>query len=125
MSTSAPAYVVLVTGSRHHDNWSLIQQTLDEIHAARAITRIVHGAAPGADALASQWAHLRNVDVYAYGARWGEEGRYAGPKRNLRMITKENPDLVVGFPIGASYGTTSCMNLARRAGIEVRVVHPQ
>ena len=114
--------IVVVTGSRDYTDYRHVATTLSNIHKRRAITEIRHGAAPGADALASQWAYEHQVDVNAFGAKWGQFGPSAGPFRNVSMLdTQPPPDLVVGFPTVRSRGTWQCLNAARERGIETYV----
>jgi len=66
---------------------------------------------------------------YAYGhcipcithwANWGKHGKAAGPIRNQEMLDMWQPDLVVAFPGGD--GTKSMVELARKAGVEVKEI---
>ncbi len=82
------------------------------------VTALAHGAAPGADSMAAQWARDNGVPVVAYPAKWKTEGRAAGPLRNQRMIDDFRPDVVLAFSGGR--GTA---DMIRRADVEgVRVV---
>lgn len=129
---------VLVCGGRDYRDEPLIRNTLDKLHAERPITRLIHGAAPGADSLAAAWGRFTigadNVDPYPAdwgdtshpGAviRWNKFGKpydaRAGHRRNARMLLLGCPDLVLAFPGGT--GTADMIAQARRAGVEVRII---
>jgi hypothetical protein len=78
---------------------------------------IIHGAAPGADTLAGQWAADKGIPVEAFPADWEKHGRAAGPIRNKQMLDDGKPDLVVAFPGG--WGTANMCKQAREAGVRV------
>ena len=83
-------------------------------------TVIIHGAAKGADSLASEWAALNEVKEEVFPADWKTHGRAAGPIRNQQMLDEGKPDLVIAFPGGR--GTADMVKRARKAGIEVMEV---
>lgn len=114
---------VLVCGSRHFNDYSLLKETLD---AYSDISAIIHGAARGADTLAGRYGeevlrpHGGTVDVYR--ALWDLHGKRAGPIRNAQMLREGKPDLVIAFRGENSRGTQNMVNQAIEAGIEVVVV---
>lgn len=115
--------VAVVTGSRDYTDYPTVADALDAIHSRTPITEIRHGAAPGADALASRWAHARKINVNAFGAQWGTYGSNAGPVRNRRMLdTDPLPAIVLAFPTGDSRGTWGCVREANERHIPVIVV---
>lgn len=93
--------------------------------AGYPIACIVHGAAPGADLLAEDWAKQHEVAYRGYPARWRREGKKAGPLRNERMLAREHrPEgsrypiaLWLAFPGGA--GTADMVRRCRAEGILV------
>jgi YspA, cpYpsA-related SLOG family len=111
---------VLVCGGRSFDDLPLLDRTLDELHAGRPITTVIHGGAAGADTMAHFWAGAAGVPIDVYLARWKEHGKAAGPIRNQRMLDEGKPDLVVAFPGGR--GTADMIRRAERAGVPVRAV---
>lgn len=112
-------FIVLVTGGRKYfDKW-VVWTTLDCLHAQRRITHLIHGGAAGADTLADEWAESRGVQPVACRALWRTLGNGAGPRRNHRM-SQLKPDCLVAFPGGG--GTSSMLEIAAKAGIEVREV---
>ena len=119
VSVSKPPYRVIVGGGRHYADQRVVDATLDHVHARSRIDVVVHGDAPGADALAKAWAVSRGITQEPYAARWDQEGRAAGPIRNARMIAA-GADLCVAFPGGA--GTADLVAKATKSGIAVHAV---
>lgn len=95
----------------------LLESVLDGLITDRGLTDVIHGAAPGADMLAHEWANKRNVRMWPFPADWKGDGKAAGPIRNKRMIDEGKPNLVVAFPGGT--GTANMVALATTAGVEV------
>jgi len=83
---------------------------------------VVAGGASGADEIARQWAVERKVDHQILYAKWGLQGKAAGPIRNRRMLSKK-PKEVVAFHenIAESRGTADMVAVARKAGVKVKV----
>ena len=106
----------LVCGGRQYSNYHHVCEVLDSFTdpRGRTITLVIHGAAPGADSLAAQWADTRNIPTLAFPADWRAHGRAAGAIRNARMLAEGRPDVVIAFPGGR--GTADMMIKARRAG---------
>lgn len=115
-----PPFIILVTGGRDYDDRRRLFRTLDALHSEYGFTRLVHGAARGADTLAGEWAERAGVPVTMYPADWSK-GRGAGHIRNAEMLAASNPHLVVAFPGGR--GTAGMVKLALRAGKEVLTVN--
>lgn len=96
--------------------------SLWNVHEKFGVETLVHGGATGADQLAQEWALQPDLDirVIVYRAEWELYGRAAGPMRNARMIRESGCELLVAFPGGR--GTASCLEAARRAGVQALVV---
>lgn len=120
---------VIVTGSREFADRELVWKVLDELYPVDRGLILIHGACPtGADKHAVDWARARhqgpyhgsNVMVFPYPANW-DHGRGAGMARNAEMV-KAGANLVIAFyqPGAGNKGTSGCVKLAQRAGIEVR-----
>lgn len=105
---------VLVCGGRKYNDKSKLFSELDRLHEHFKFTCVVHGAAPGADALAHMWASKKGLEVKPYPADLSQ-GNEQGPLRNQRMLD-ENPDiaLVVAFP--GNNGTADMVNRSALAG---------
>jgi hypothetical protein len=113
---------VLVCGGRLFADRALLSRTLDNLHAQTPITRIVHGAAMGADTLAGEWARANAIPETAMPADWKRNGRQAGPMRNAEML-HPLPDLVIAFDGGK--GTANMVMQAEAKNVRVvRVQRP-
>ncbi len=84
-------------------------------------SRIVHGAATGADSMAGDLGERLSVDVVQCPADWKKHGRAAGPIRNKEMLAHK-PAKVIAFPGGR--GTKDMVEKARLAGITVVEIKP-
>jgi len=109
---------VLVCGGRDFADREKLASVLDSLHAQRPFSTVIHGAAPGADTLAGEWAMSRGITVAAFPADWKGQGRAAGPIRNKRMLDEGHPDLVIAMPGGR--GTANMVAQAQKAGVAVR-----
>jgi hypothetical protein len=108
---------VLVCGGRDYADARALDKALDALHRDKPITRLIHGAARGADSLAATWARSRDIPAVAFPADWNKDGKAAGFVRNARMLRTGRPELVVAFPGGK--GTAHMVKLARAAGVSV------
>lgn len=115
---------VLVCGSRDWDDPGVIIRRLHELRMEALwkgeLLTILHGAAPGADKVASAWGSRVRLPVRAFPADWETHGKRAGVIRNLSMLDQE-PDLVLAFQRNGSRGTQHTIDEARRRGIPVEV----
>lgn len=110
------ARVVIVCGGRDYINREQVFAALDLAHARKPITLLVHGSAPGADALADEWAASRRVIVERFAADWQGLGPKVGPERNSRMVAS-GAHGCIAFPGGR--GTEDCTRRCEAAGIPV------
>ena len=117
-------YSICVTGHREFSDYDLLARSLDDVIEAKgAPTSIMHGGAPGADALASRFAYERKIDLDIRGALWGRYGSKAGPIRNQSMRDSLiADDVVVAFPGANSRGTWHMVNICLAAELEVLVI---
>jgi hypothetical protein len=106
---------VLVCGGRDFLDEVAVFDVLDEIHRKSTISKLVHGAARGADYLAGSWARNRGVTEVKCPADWSIHGKAAGPIRNRAMLRDYSPELVVAFPGGK--GTADMLAAASAAGV--------
>jgi hypothetical protein len=109
---------VLVCGGRNFNDSLTLGSWLGGIHKDHGITKIIHGGAKGADAMAHEFAKWAGIPVEVYKADWDKHGRSAGPKRNEKMLTEGNPDLVLAFEGGR--GTADMATRAVEAGVRVQ-----
>jgi hypothetical protein len=124
---------LLVCGSRTWTDRARLWQVLDQLVREHGDGQVVliEGDARGADRMAGHLACMHGWGLEVYPARWQQEGRAAGTRRNARMLQRGRPELVVAFtvgPLAASRGTADMVRRAREAGVPVQVVtsdHPQ
>lgn len=116
---------VLITGSRHFDDWKLFTETMykqgfvGEDKLSNLV--IIEGGAKGADFLARVWSKWLGVRFEEYPADWSL-GKKAGPIRNAKMLEEGKPDMVIAFLAPDSRGTQNMIDLAEKAGIPTIVV---
>jgi hypothetical protein len=109
---------VLVCGGRDYADEDRVAEVLAELPAGSVL---IHGDARGADRLARDVGRLFGFRDIPYPARWSEEGRAAGIKRNQRMLDAHPEiDLVIAFPGGA--GTLDMTVRARRRMLPIQYV---
>jgi len=131
---------ILVCGSRTWADFRRIYDALDaESLAARARFEeappvgveyefvVIHGAARGADMIASSWVEaqpeIARVSELRFPANWKEFGKAAGMIRNKQMLAEGRPDRVLAFWDGMSRGTANMVALAQSAGVPVEIVN--
>lgn len=113
----------LICGGRNFMDWEMFSAAMGDLVRLRGMPEVViHGAANGADRLASYWADKHALGVRAYPADWKTHGRKAGPIRNQEMI-EQKPDFVIAFPGGR--GTADMVRRAREAGVDVAEIKPK
>jgi len=113
---------VLVCGGRNYSDLDRVGAVLGKYNQDAGIDLLIEGGAYGADRLARQWAQALGIPVDTYEADWENQGSFAGPMRNTRMINEGKPDLVIAFPGGR--GTADMVKKARRAGVQVVEIAP-
>lgn len=118
---------VLITGSRHFDDWKLFTETMYNNgfvgEEKLSDLTVIEGGAKGADFLAKVWAKWLGVKIEEYPAEWDEYGKGAGPIRNKQMLDEGKPDLVIAFLAENSRGTQNMIDQAEEAGVPVKVVN--
>jgi len=107
---------VLVCGGLAYTDSSRLWSVLNGLNGKYKFSVLIHGAAPGADTLAGQWADSMKIPVLRFPADWSQ-GPAGGPERNGRMLVVGKPDLVVWF--GGDRGTRDMVQRALDAKIEV------
>lgn len=108
---------IIVCGGRDFTDRELLEGTLDAIMGRWGDMMLIHGAARGADRMASNWAFARGIPQWHFPADWKRYGKGAGPMRNQQMLDEGNPSLVVAFPGGD--GTADMVRRAKAAGVAV------
>ena len=112
---------ILICGSRNWTDHGIIKNFLSQIPQQ---STIIHGDCRGADKIAAEIALSLGMKVITFPANWKNEGRSAGPKRNMRMLKEGNPDLVVAFheSIETSKGTKDMIEKASKMGVAVKII---
>lgn len=98
---------VVLTGSREWCDHTVPRQILRRLHLA-GVERVAHGDGRGFDKVCDSVARevgFRDEQIGKHPADWDGEGKAAGYLRNLSMLRKEDPTLVVGAPLADSKGT--------------------
>lgn len=108
---------VLVCGGRAYTDAVRVDAVLSKLDGEARISTVIEGGAHGADRLARLWANSNLVRVETFEADWDNQGRFAGPMRNQRMLDEGRPDVVIAFPGGR--GTADMVRKARKAGVQV------
>ena len=112
---------ILVCGSRTWHGLDIIEDALRPYTGGQPNVTIIHGGAPGADSIAGHVAYLMGYHIQVYRANWRQYGRAAGYMRNKQMLMEGKPDLVLAFWDGKSAGTKMMIELAKKAGVEVKI----
>ncbi|WIW50319.1 DUF2493 domain-containing protein (plasmid) [Bradyrhizobium sp. 62B] len=112
-----PGPKIALTGGLDFNDYSLIWDRLDKVHAKHPDMVLLHGASPkGAELIGSKWATSRKVPQIAFKPDWTKHAKAAPFKRNDAML-ELLPIGVLHFP-----GTGIQDNLAdkaKRLGIPV------
>lgn len=119
---------ILVTGSRLWTDRTTIYLAIVGAlsrHISTGPAVLIHGGARGADMVAHDvWMQLRSGRTErlaipeVYDANWDAYGKAAGHIRNKQMVAT-GATVCLAFLKGESKGTRGCVELARRAGIQV------
>lgn len=112
---------LIIAGSRSFDDYDLMDTSLAKILSGRLPDVVLSGRAEGADVLGERWAEVHGVPVQYHPADWKRYGKVAGMKRNAEMA-KDGTHLVA-FWDGVSRGTANMIDIAKLAGLQVRVVY--
>ena len=113
---------VLVCGGRAYSDAERVNAVLGKLHREAGIDHLIEGGANGADRLARQWAQAARVPFQTFDADWENQGSFAGPMRNQRMLDEGAPDVVIAFPGGR--GTGDMIKKARQSGVQVVEIAP-
>ena len=113
--------LVLTTGGRDFRDSELVDRVLRWWHnrayeGEEQLVVLVGDCPTGADAMVREWCEAKGV-IYLLGvAPWNQQGKRAGPRRNLAMVAAK-PDALVAFP--GNKGTAHCTQAAQAAGIPI------
>lgn len=110
---------ILIAGGRSFSDKQFLFLYMDQWEDEATV--VISGCAKGADSLGEAWAKSRGIPVERFPAQWSRYGRKAGPLRNIEMLEKGKPDLVVVFKGGT--GSKHMATIAKKAG--VKTLRPQ
>lgn len=115
--------VAVVTGGRGFTKYNRIEADLRAL-LPYGLKRVAEGQSPGggADDLAYDAWHLlvnRSTERYPPNPNLDGHGVSRFPRRNIRMLEAEKPDLVLAYPDPKSRGTWHCVKQAIHRGIPV------
>lgn len=112
---------VIVAGTRTFDDYNLLRDKLDKLLVLlNGNIEIVSGGAKGADTLGEKYAKMKGYRLTRKEADWETNGKSAGYIRNEEMA--KYADKCVVFWDGESKGTKHMIDLAKKNGLEVRVI---
>ena len=112
---------VLVCGGRDYNNREQMTDVLRENLMEHDV--VVHGAAPGADALAGDIAgRVLGIEVDPHPAQWKRYGKAAGPIRNQEMLDS-GVDRAIAFPGGS--GTADMTDRLVKADVPIVIVEEE
>ena len=112
-------FKVIIAGGRDFNDRLYLNKVLDHLLSQRQEVTILCGMARGADTLGQHYAIQKGIPVEEYPAQWNKYGKSAGYRRNAVMAN--NADALIAFWDGKSKGTMHMINLAKEAGLDVRV----
>ena len=120
---------VLVCGDRNWKDKKRIEEELlksckeFDIFSPKDIV-VIEGGAKGVDSLAGEVAKELGFRLLVYPAEWEKFGKMAGPLRNIEMLEDGKPDLVLAFhaDLSKSKGTAHMVKIAKKKGIEVKII---
>ncbi len=111
--------LVLITGSR---DWKDISAVYEELSTVPEWAIFMQGGCPiGADHYARMYCQKSLRPMITIHADWKKHGKAAGPIRNRKMLGYW-PELVIGFCLNGSRGTTDCIDEAKARGIPFRLI---
>ncbi len=114
---------ILICGSRYYKDFQKIRDYLKNLkQQTKEKITVIEGGAKGADILARKSCKELEIEFKEYKANWKKYGKYAGPKRNQKMLD-DNPDIkkVVAFheDLEKSKGTKNMIKKAKKKNIKV------
>lgn len=130
---SRSSYIIAVTGGRDYDDKGVIVKYLlrqmlyaDELGVRPVL--LTGGCPTGVDEVAREWWHGMERPYVVDPARFGMNGRSAGPTRNKRMAIGAtfamdpplHPDVLLRFPGGRD--SQGCEDAMRAMGVPIVVV---
>ena len=113
---------LIVAGGRDFADYQSLKTKLDYFLKDRRCDdiEIISGTARGADQLGERYAKERGLELVRCPAEWDKFGKRAGYLRNSHMATLAT-HCVCAWD-GSSSGTRHMINLAKSAGLDLRII---
>ena len=111
---------VISAGGRDFSDYERLSERVLHLLSAQDQVTIVCGEARGADSLGKRLAYEKGWEVLSFPADWDKYGKVAGYKRNDEMA--RNADALIAFWDGKSIGTKHMIDLAKKHGLQTRIV---
>lgn len=113
---------VVIAGGRKFQDYELLKRKMDNLLSRfnPEDIEIVSGCASGADTLGECYATERGIQIKRFPADWDNYGYAAGPIRNALMADYGTHCAV--FWDGFSKGSHNMINVAKAAGLKVKVI---
>jgi hypothetical protein len=118
---------IIIGGTRTFDDYDMLKETLDFfLDGIEEDIEIVSGGARGADSLGERYAKEREFALHRKPANWDLHGKAAGYIRNEEMAKYVGvKGMCIVFWDGASKGTKHMIDLARKHGVDTRIIEYQ
>lgn len=126
---------IIIAGGRDFDDyWLLFNEVSDLLSELDDKTivdspnnvKFISGTCKGADVLGEQFAYKYDYEVVRFPADWDKYGKSAGYKRNCEMAkyaSEAKTAVLIAFWDGESKGTRNMIDIAKRYGLDVRIVN--
>ena len=111
---------VIIAGGRDFSDYERLSERALHLLSAQDQVTIVCGEARGADSLGKRLAYEKGWKGLSFPADWDKHGKVAGYKRNDEMA--RNADALIAFWDGKSRGTKHMIDLAKKYGLQTRIV---
>ena len=112
---------VIIAEGRNFDDFHKFCQVCDEFLQNQNDIEIASGAYKGVDLLRERYAAERNHPIKQFPANWRRYGKSAGHKRNTEIAAYA--DALIAFWDGKSKGTKHMIELATKAGLNVKIIY--
>lgn len=91
------------------------------------VVEVVSGNAKGADKIGEIWAKENGIDLVIMQANWDKYGKFAGYKRNEKMIhyasnIRYTSPVVIALWDGSSKGTKHTIDIAKRLDVPYYII---
>lgn len=117
-------FYLLICGSRSYSNYYEFEKVADFLLKNKKDIVVVSGGSKGADKLAEEYCHNKNIEIIIFNAEWNKYGKSAGFRRNTEMISfikdKEQKGILAFWDM-ESKGTGHSIKLAKKENIPIRI----